>query len=346
MSIYSNIQTIRYMGNKNKLLEFIVPEIEKLTMPGDIICDIMAGTNSIGYACKKRNIVVSNDIQYYSYVVAKCLLSNYALPSSDDMHRDLDDNYNKNKEEKFYSFFIENYTDTYFAYNQCLDIDSLRYAIEKVENKAKQYLYLTMLMSAMCKAQSTTGHFAQYMDKNHKRIIPLRELSIYDLFYSKIEDFYQFNTSSYENFCYNLDFKDLFKEDIIKKVSCFYLDSPYTMDQYSRFYHVLETVCKYDNPTLEHKAKYRNDRTQSEFCYKKSVADSFEYIISNCRKLNANLVISYSNHGVIPVEDIVGIGKQYFPNVKTIYKDYAHSSQGKGTIGINEVLIILNCKEN
>ena len=29
--MYDNIQTIRYMGNKNKLLDFIIPEVEKIT---------------------------------------------------------------------------------------------------------------------------------------------------------------------------------------------------------------------------------------------------------------------------------------------------------------------------
>ena len=29
--MYDNIQTIRYMGNKNKLLDFIIPEIEEIT---------------------------------------------------------------------------------------------------------------------------------------------------------------------------------------------------------------------------------------------------------------------------------------------------------------------------
>ena len=33
-------------------------------------------------------------------------------------------------------------------------------------------------MNAMCKAQSSPGHFAQYMDKNHNRLKKIRQLSI------------------------------------------------------------------------------------------------------------------------------------------------------------------------
>ena len=341
MTKYPYIQTIRYMGNKGKLLDELIPIIESLTKPGDVICDIMAGTNAVSYALKPRNILITNDIQYYSYVISKCLLDNYDVPSLEEAHFDLDENYNLNKANKYFSFFVDEYTDTYFAEGQCSDIDSFRYAIEQIEDASKKNFYLTILMSVMCKAQSTPGHFAQFMDKNNKRIIPLRQLSIYDLFYEKIKDFKDFKKSKYNNFHFNLDYKLLFKDELMNSVKCFYLDSPYTADQYSRFYHILETICKYDSPLLEHKAKYRNDRVQSDFCYKKKVAGEFENIISFCKKKNVPLVISYSNHGVIPVEDICSIAAKYYDvvNVKNI--DYEHSSQGKGTIDIQEVIITL-----
>lgn len=341
MSKYPFIQTIRYMGNKGKLLDELIPAIESLTNPGDVICDIMAGTNAVSYALKPRNILITNDIQYYSYVISKCLLNNYSIPSIEEAHNDLDENYNLNIEKRFFSFFVDEYTDTYFAEKQCLDIDSLRYAIEKIKDDSKKSFYLTVLMSAMCKAQSTTGHFAQFMNKNHKRIIPLRKLSIYDLFFEKINDFKSFKCSKYDNFHFNLDYKLLFKNDLMNNVKCFYLDSPYTADQYSRFYHILETVCKYDNPVLEHKAKYRNDRVQSDFCYKNKVAGEFENIISFCKSKKAPLVISYSNHGVITIEEICNIASKYYSNIDVKNIDFEHSSQGKGTINIQEVIIIL-----
>ena len=328
------------MGNKNKLLSSIIPEIEKLTKEGDTICDLMAGTNSVGYALKKRNRIISNDIQFYSFVIGSFMLGNVLPSNKGTAHIELDDYFEENKKEKTYSFFVDNYTDTYFSGEQCLEIDSFRFAIDKAPVEHKNF-YLTVLMSVMCKAQSTTGHFAQYMDKNHKRIIPLRALSIYKLFYEKIDEFKDFVVSKYNNLCFNLDFNDLLKDPILKEVRCMYVDSPYTSDQYSRFYHVLETICKYDNPVLEHKAKYRNDRPMSDFCYKKTVAGEFEKIISFCSLNSCPVVISYSNHGVIPPEDILNIGKKYFKDCQIKYLEFEHSSQGKGTIEINEVIIIL-----
>ena len=339
MAEYPFIQTIRYMGNKGKLLGEIIPEIQRLTAEGDTVCDIMAGTNSVSYALKERNRLITNDIQYYSYVISRCMLESYDVPTKEQARCDLEANFGKNEREGLFTFFADNYTDTYFAERQCRDIDSLRYAIEQVKDENLKYFYLTVLMSAMCRAQSTTGHFAQFMDKNHKRIIPLRQQSVCDLFYDKIDDFKSFVKSGYHNLHFNLDYKELFKLKEMDKVKCFYLDSPYTMDQYSRFYHILETVCKYDYPELECKAKYRTDRVQSGFCYKKTVAGEFENIISFCAGKGAALVISYSNHGVISAGQITDIVKKYYKTVKVKDIDYEHSSQGKGNIDIKEVLI-------
>ena len=65
-------------------MDSIIPEIENITKPGDVICDVMAGTNSIGYALKERNIIYSNDIQFYSYAVGRAMLSNYKVPTAEE----------------------------------------------------------------------------------------------------------------------------------------------------------------------------------------------------------------------------------------------------------------------
>ena len=339
--MHDAIQTIRYMGNKSKLLDFIIPYIESVSNPGDIICDIMAGTNSIGYALKSRNIIISNDIQYYSYVIANALLNNYKIPSFNEMKNDLDAYITDNIENKHFNYFEKNYSDTYFSTNQCIEIDSIRYAISKINDENRRFLYLTLLMNSMCKAQSTTGHFAQYLQKESLRLNKLRQMSIIDNFYMKLYDFDNFLISKYNNFCYNLDYNDLFNLDIVKRVKCFYLDSPYTNDQYSRFYHILETVCKYDNPHLNFKAKYRIDRAKSLFCYKKTVADEFKKIVKFAFDNHSNLVISYSNKGVISVAELYDICKTIYEDVTYKELDFNHSSQGSGNIHVKEVIYIL-----
>lgn len=340
ISKYPSIHTIRYMGNKTKLFNFIVPQIEKITKEGDVICDLMCGTSSIGYALSQRNRIISNDFQYSSSVVSKALLETCRMPTIEEIHSDIDCLYEENMAKKYYDFFYNEYSDTYFAPNQCLQIDSIRYAISKV-NEEKQNLYLTFLMSAMCKAQSTPGHFAQFLRKDSARVQPLRKYDILKLFYDKAEEFQGAKLPKYKNTVFNDDYNDLFLKEEIKEAKCIYLDPPYTADQYSRFYHILETICLYDSPKTSCKAKYREGRKMSNFCYKDSVYDEFEKIIAFAKKNNSSLVISYSNHGVANPKKILEIGKKYYNNYSLIFEDYNHSSQGSGSIKILECLIIL-----
>ena len=341
MTNYNQIKTIRYMGNKNRLLDFIIPEIKKITKKGDIICDLMSGTASISYALKDRNIIYANDIQYYSYIIAKAIIENNTIRiSKDDALKDLFSNYSDNMNQKFYSFFEKNFTDTYFSGQQCIEIDSIRYAIEQVKDEYKNIIYLTALMFSMSKCESTSGHFAQFLPKDHKRLVELRKNIIWDEFIKKCDDFKNLIMSNYENKVFNMDYKDFFNTEYFKKVECVYIDTPYTGEQYSRFYHVLETITKYDNPKLEFKAKYRTDRYTSNFSLRSAVKQEFKDMLTLLSNENKKVVLSYSTKGLIPVDELEFIFSKRFKNVKLIDKNYSHSMQGKGKIDINEVLFI------
>lgn len=341
MNSYNQIKTIRYMGNKNKLLDFIIPEIKKITKKGEIICDLMSGTGAVSYALKDKYIVYTNDIQYYSYIINKAIIENNEITiDKNTAILDLEKNFLINQKEKNYNFFEKNFTDTYFSGPQCCEIDSIRYAIEKVENEYKRDLYLTALLFSMSKCESTSGHFAQYLPKDHKRLIGLRKKSIWEEMLIKCDDFSSLVMNRFNNKSFNLDYKELFKCNEFKNVSCVYIDTPYTGEQYSRFYHILETVAKYDNPKLEFKAKYRTDRFMSNFSLRSTVKQEFKDMLSFLSKENKKVVLSYSTKGLIPIDELEFIFSKTFNHYKLIEKDYKHSTQGKGNINISEVLFI------
>lgn len=335
---YNSIKTIRYMGNKNKLLPFIIPAIKSITKRGDTICDLMGGTCSIGYALKNRNRIITNDIQYYSYIIGKALIENNEIKiSSDDGIIDIVEKMNTNKK---YNFFVKNFTDTYFSGPQCKEIDDIRFAIDSLSNEYKKDVYLVCLMYAMSKCESTTGHFAQYLPKDHKRVIPLRKKKIVDEFLSKCDDFEKIIFSKYNNKSFNLDYREFFKTKDFEDVDCFYIDTPYTGEQYSRFYHVLETICKYDNPELEFKGKYRKDRYMSDFSLRAKVKDEFKYMLKFLSDNNKKVVLSYSNKALIPVDELEFIISKIFKHVKLNKVEYTHSTQGKGNNNLDEVIFV------
>lgn len=340
---YDSIHLMRYMGTKSYLLEFIIPYIRKIVKKGGTILDLMAGTNSIGYALKKQYRIFSNDIQDYSFIIGKAIIENNSINiSKKTAIAKLKELFDINLKEGKYNLFYKTYADTYFSEKQCLEIDSIRYAIDNVYNKYEKALYLSALIYAMCYAQSTTGHFAQFLPKEHQRIIPLRKINIWETFLTKCDDM-NIVFSKFPNKIFNKDYKELFGEEyksIMKQVDLIYLDPPYTDAQYSRFYHILETLVRYDYPKVEYMGKYRKDRFMSGFCSKSKAPEEFEFIIKKSSELNKTLIISYSNRGIVSKHVILDLAKKYFKNVELKEIDYLHSMQGKGNSKVNELLFI------
>jgi len=95
--VHSTLLVMKYMGSKKAILDFVANELIKLTNPGDILVDLMAGTHTIGYALKKRCKLVANDIQRYSRVIGETLLNYNPEPRFEGMLLDI-----------FRRFFIAN----------------------------------------------------------------------------------------------------------------------------------------------------------------------------------------------------------------------------------------------
>ena len=84
-----------------------------------------------------------------------------------------------------------------------------------------------------------------------------------------------------------------------KSADLYYLDPPYTAQQYSRFYHVLETICTYEYPKLVDKGSlttglYPASRYKSAFSSKRKAPTAFRTIINAARASGTALAISYS----------------------------------------------------
>jgi adenine-specific DNA-methyltransferase len=93
-----------------------------------------------------------------------------------------------------------------------------------------------------------------------------------------------------------------------------YLDPPYAQHQYGSNYFMLNTIALWDKPPVSdergpdgrflEKAGIRSDwtRTRSAFCYRSSALPAMKEIVdaADCRWL----VVSYSNEGVISLEDM------------------------------------------
>ncbi|MBQ7892842.1 MAG: DNA adenine methylase [Alistipes sp.] len=363
---------IKYMGSKREILDRIHFAIEMLNVDSEWFCDLFAGTSVVGGSLKHLKNVQVNDIQIYSSIFANTYFSNYkecansneltrikdrvlALINEFDLrYPELNYDYSKVKDfdllikfeseqQKFinkdfeigFSLFTKYYSGTYWSSNQCKWIDSIRAIAEEYKGLPEYYAILSSLMFAMSYASQSTGHFAQYRDvtkSNMNDILIYRNKNIWNLFAKKFQEIISIidTNSNFENRITTLDYVDCLR--IIEENSIVYADPPYTNVHYSRFYHALETLVKYDHPPIKYKGRYREDRHQSPFDIKTEVKNAFRLLFKGVRERNSHLILSYSNNGMITLDEILHLGKLEFGNeyaVDVKSEDYIHMKMGR-----------------
>ncbi len=361
-----------YMGIKTQILDHIHLEINKIANKGDVILDIFTGSGSVGYELKRDFTVYSNDIEPYAYIVSKLLIDNTMSRTEieDFDFKSFEEHYEENLEvllkgpptdlqgyyknhEKFpYTLFTNYFSGTYFGKTQAMQIDSLRYAIDKTKEKYKTLLLSCLIFSCYQTVTSVGSHFAQpkiAKAKNKTDIEKKRQQDVKKYFlkkFSEIKENLYIDKKKNRAFCD--DFKDLLtsKEIPIGKISVTYIDPPYTIDHYSRFYHILNTLVLYDYPGKVGKGLYRTDRYQSKFCIKSTVLEEFEALVGNLSRLKSKIVMSYSDgyRSLLTTDEILGVlGKHYkMHSIKSPIKiEYSYSGFGRSASNkANELLFV------
>lgn len=249
--------------------------------------------------------------------------------------------------------FVKNYSGTYWSFEQCLWIDSIS-SVAREETYRNSFLYpviMSSLMFAMSYCSQSTGHYAQHRpltELNYNDVLIYRNKSIQKLFVQKFDSLREFYNDS-KNTSFN---HETTTEDYINALeksesnSIVYADPPYQFVHYSRFYHALETLVKYDYPIVEHKGRYRQDRHQSPFCIATKVKIAFSDMFSIIAKKQSTCILSYSHSGMISLEEILLIAKSTFSDNYTIEVkelNYKHSTMGRSgdkNRDVKEILLI------
>lgn len=266
------------------------------------VSDIFAGTGIVGKTFKTSvKKVISNDVEYYSYVLNKNYIEN---------HRPLD---NKNELlDELNSlplisdgFIYSNYClggngeRQYFSDNNGKKIDTIRTTIEnwKTEGRISNNMYYFLLCSLLeCadKVANTASVYGAYL-KN------LKKSAQKELVLEPAE--YELNENEHQVF--NKDANELIKEiegDIL------YLDPPYNARQYGANYHMLNTITEYKPFVPSGKTGLRQ-YSRSKYCSASFVKDEFDSLLKNAKF--KYIFLSYNNEGLMPVDDIKAIMSKY-----------------------------------
>ena len=273
-----NLESRRYIGNKNKLSDWIFETISQQTQDCNTFFDVFAGTGTMAKkAFNSFDNVIVNDILFSNELIYKAFFENkewnkekiedilqtYSLLDAQDL------------EENYFSI---NFGGKFFSHENAKIIGYIREDIEniKLDLTEKEYcVLLATLIYNIDRIANTVGHFDAYI----KKPIPIRKLNL-----RLIE------TSTFENL-------QIFREDANTlahkvKTDIAYIDPPYNSRQYSRFYHIYENLVKWEKPELFGVALKPVTENMSAYCTVKA-KNTFADLIEN---IDAKyLVVSYNN---------------------------------------------------
>ena len=233
---------------------------------------------------------------------------------------------------------------------QAIHIDALRYAIDTLcLSPGDRDWALAAWLSTAGRAINAPGHTAQHLKPNneeaYRRIRRYWARNMWETFQDEVVDMQLVGTESWRsrNQVEVADALALLSSGELDGVAVVYADPPYTKDQYSRYYHVYETMYKYDYPGAKGFGKIRPDRFSSVFCLKSQVEVSFSNLFASVSSLGLPLVLSYPSDRLLSKtgSSVQRIGGQHM-KLKTIESFGASHS----TLGASKGLKTKSATEN
>lgn len=303
-------KNMRFIGSKTNLLSNIKKVInENCTDHNEVFCDIFSGTGAVSRFFKQDYKIISNDLLYFSYILTAATIENNIVPTFEKLQaKGIPDPFAYLESSELphrlvNGFITEEYSPKgsagrmYITESNAERIDFIRTTIEEWKSKklidAYEYKYLlACLIEGVPFVSNTTGTYGAYLKKWDKRAFKR-----FELFKLAVTN------NQRRNICYNEDANEL-----IRKISgdILYIDPPYNDRQYLPNYHVLETIAKYDSPSVKGVTgvrPYINEK--SNYCIRSKVKEAFDDLIKNADF--KHIIISYSDDGLLSVDEILGI---------------------------------------
>lgn len=235
------------------------------------------------------------------------------------------------------------YGGVYFSYAQAVQLDAMCRVAHACPSAMRDTVLSAALSTASDLVSSVGGHFAQPI-RLRDRAGSVKASSVSTLRLQRKRDAlprFQYWLSKWSNLpppefsgtARRADFRNELDE-MPEDVGVVYADPPYTRDHYSRFYHVLETMARGDNPGLSttrtrgndevSRGLYRKVRHQSPFSIVGAAPQAFQELCEALVSRQVPLVLSYSpipetdkpRARVMAMPDLLDILNDSFRNVR------------------------------
>lgn len=277
------INNRRYTGSKFKIVNWIKTILNEECKDCNSFCDLFAGTGVVtNSVIDKYKVFYINDFLYSNVVIYKAFYKKEDYDLSKIMkffqkYKTLDA-----KEIKD-NYFSINYGGKYFEYNDSKVIGFIRDDLEICKSKLNDREFCILLASLLYSADrcsNTVGHYEAYLKKTN-----LKSSFNFELINPIIK-----NSGDYREIYISGEDSNCFAKHISADIV--YIDPPYSSRQYSRFYHLLENLAKWEKPLLYGVASKPKCENMSNYCTTKAI-DSFNELIMDLKC--KYVVVSYNN---------------------------------------------------
>lgn len=273
-----SLENRRYIGNKNKLLPWI-DELLLEHVNGNSFFDVFGGT---GVVTKKflhnYNEFILNDFLFSNKIIFDAFFGSGKYDASKLNH--YKESFQKIKSNKFDdNYFVDNYGNKFFSNQDAKIIGEIRTQIEVNNdlNAKEKAILIASLIYSTDKIANTVGHYDAY-----RKNVDIKNRFVFELI----------NPIDTSGKKINIFRKDANQLAQYVSADIAFIDPPYNSRQYSRFYHVLEVLTKWDKPNLSGVAMKPPVENMSDYS-KVAAPQIFDNLIKN---LNVKyIVVTYNN---------------------------------------------------
>lgn len=269
----------RYIGSKSKLVDWIKGIILQECQDCHSFFDVFAGTAVITQAMLPYyQTLIMNDFLFSNFLIYRGFFENQPFDSKQLLS--YRDEFNHLNQDIVDNYFSENFGDKFFSRNDAKKIGYIREKIENLFltqqiNQKEYHILLTSLIYSLDCISNTVGHYEAYIKGKE-----IADRFVFDLIQPVVTDKVQI---------YRED-ANLLVPHIQADIA--FIDPPYNSRQYSRFYHVLETLVKWDKPELFGVAMKPKEANMSHYC-RSSAPQVFDDLIQH---LNTQYIaVTYNN---------------------------------------------------
>jgi adenine-specific DNA-methyltransferase len=285
MAARFEIQNRRYIGSKQKLLDWMFSNIAELC-PGGSFLDVFAGTGVVGArALEHYSHVIFNDFLYSNKVIYKAFFDSNSIDQSkmESLALIMSESAMRNRKSNYFDL---NFGNKFFSIDDARSIGNMRLWLKSALrdsqiNESEFHFLLASLIYSADKVSNTVGHYDAFIQKGNLQN--------------------KFILSLIQNIDTSDHMIDIFQEDANilageTKADVVFMDPPYNSRQYSRFYHVLENLAEWKEPPLFGTALKPEPQNMSDYS-KVKAPDTFAELV---RKVDCKFIVTTYNNTFRP----------------------------------------------